>query len=320
MGRQRIPAIAWALLALPVGFWGGGYTATAVATEHTSGLMLAGLRCLPTLAVMPLAVLLGARLPRGANLRGAAISGVLVVTVFFIGLSEGTSHAGAANAAVLISAAPLWVALLARVFLHERIAPTATAGLGLGFAGIVLMVSRQLGGTHGAGDLALGIGLALAAGIAWAAGTMVIRRLAVRDPKLDFVGLTAVQYLVGSPILVVVAFALKGTGGTQWGSIDLWGATLWLAIGSSAIATVAFFMSLRWLDAAKASSSQFLVPVVAVVVELVRGHAPGGLVLVGMTLAILGVALVVAGESARGAVRRRRTSPAAATGSPPPTR
>lgn len=305
MRRGSTPIVAWALLALPVGFWGGGYTATSVATDHTSGLFLAGLRTLPTLAVLPLALLLGARLPRGADIRGAVSSGLLVVTVFFIGISEATKHAGAANAAVLISAAPLWVALLARVFLRERIPRTAVAGLLLGFAGIVVMVSRQLGGSHGASDLTIGIGLALAAGIAWAAGTMIVRRMAVRNPQLDFVGLTAAQYLAGSPILIVVAFAVKGTGGTDWGSIDLWGATLWLALGSSALATGAFFMSLRWLNAAQTSSSQFLVPVVAVIVELGRGHTPGGLVLVGMALAIAGVALVVAGEAARSALARR---------------
>ena len=306
MTAARVPLVAWALLALPVGFWGGGYTATSIATDHTSGLMLAGLRTLPTLAVLPLALLLGARLPKGRDaVVSAVVSGLLVVTVFFIGISEGTHFAGAANAAVLISAAPLWVALLARLFLGERVRPAALAGLLLGFAGIVLMVSRQLGGSHRAGDFALGIGLALIAGIAWAAGTMIVRRQAVRDPKLDFVGLTIAQYLAGSPILIIVAFAVKGTGGTDWGSGDLWGGTLWLALGSSALATVAFFMSLRWLDAAQTASAQFLVPVVAVIIELVRGHAPDGLVLVGMALAIAGVALVVAGERARGALGRR---------------
>ena len=306
MTVARVPLVAWALLALPVGFWGGGYTATSIATDHTSGLMLAGLRTLPTLAVLPLALLLGARLPKGRDaVVSAVVSGLLVVTVFFIGISEGTHFAGAANAAVLISAAPLWVALLARLFLGERVRPAALAGLLLGFAGIVLMVSRQLGGSHRAGDFALGIGLALIAGIAWAAGTMIVRRQAVRDPKLDFVGLTIAQYLAGSPILIIVAFAVKGTGGTDWGSGDLWGGTLWLALGSSALATVAFFMSLRWLDAAQTASAQFLVPVVAVIIELVRGHAPGGLVLVGMALAIAGVALVVAGERARSALGRR---------------
>lgn len=310
-GPGRAPLGAWLLLLLPVGFWGGGYTATAVATEHTSGLMLAGLRCLPTLAVLPLAPLFGARLPRGQVLRDGALSGFLVVTVFLLGISEGTAHAGAANAAVLISAAPLWVALLARLFLGERIRPPAAAGLLLGFAGIVLMVSRQLGGGRGAGELALGLGIALAAGIAWAGATMIVRRLAVANPGLDVVGLSVVQYLVGAPILIVVGFAVRGTGGTDWTSLDLWGGAMWLGFGSSAIATVTFFLCLRWLDATRTSSSQFLVPVIAVVVEAVRGNAPGGLVLLGMALAIAGVALVVAGDRLVAAAVRRPPGQAA---------
>jgi len=170
------------------------------------------------------------------------------------------------------------------------------------------MVSRQLGGDHDSGDLALGIGLALLAGIGWAGGTMIVRRLVVRKASFDFVGLTTVQYLAGSPPLIALALGVEGVHGTDWGSSGLWGGTLWLALGSSAVATLAFFMALRWLDATRTSSSQFLVPVVAVVVETVRGHAPGGLVMVGMALAIVGVALVVAGETAVAARGRRRAA------------
>lgn len=304
MTGTRVPPFAWALLAFPVCFWGGGYTATAIATEHTSGLMLAALRCLPPLAVIPIALALGMRLPRGAALKGGIVSGLLVVVVFVAGTSLGAENGGAANAAVLASAAPLWVAVLGRAFLKERIAPATAAGLMLGFAGIVVMVARQLG-DGGSGSLAFGICMSALAGLAWASGTLIVRRLAVRDPKLDVVGLTAVQYLAGCPILIVIGFAAEGTGGTDWGSIDVWGAVLWLGLGSAVLATAAFYTSLRWLDAAKTSSSQFLVPVVSVAVELVRGHAPSGLALIGIALAILGVFLVVAGERIRGALARR---------------
>jgi drug/metabolite transporter (DMT)-like permease len=301
----RVPPGAWALLVFPVCFWGGGYTATTIATEHTPALMLAALRCLPPLVAIPVAMLFGMRLPRGANLRGGILSGLLVVVVFVLGTTLGAHNAGAANAAVLASAAPLWVAVLGRSFLRERVSPVAAVGLALGFAGIVVMVARQLGGAGATGDLRLGIAMSAIAGLAWASGTLMVRRLAVRDPKLDFVGLTAVQYLVGCPILVAVGFAAEGTGSTDWASVDMWGAALWLGLGSAVLATAVFFMSLRWLDAAKTSSVQFLVPVVAVGVELVRGHAPSGLALIGIALAIGGVFLVVAGERVRGALARR---------------
>ena len=65
-----------------------------------------------------------------------------------------------------------------------------------------------------------------------------------------------------------------------------------LAIGSSAIAYLAFFAALRRVEAAQASAWLFLVPVVAVVVELALGEVPDGIVLVGMALAIAGVALI----------------------------
>mgnify|MGYP006293187755 CR=1 FL=1 len=205
MAAGRVPPVAWLLLALPVCFWGGGYTATAIATEHTSGLFLA------TLAALPLMMLVTrSRLPRGEALAGAALSGLLVVTLFFVGISEGTRLAGAANAAVLISAAPLWVAVLGRLLLGERIRRAALAGLLLGFTGIVLMVSHQLGGDHDSGDLALGISLALLAGIGWAGGTMIVRRLVVRKASFDFVGLTTVQYIAGSPLLIALALGVEG--------------------------------------------------------------------------------------------------------------
>ena len=53
-----------------------------------------------------------------------------------------------------------------------------------------------------------------------------------------------------------------------------------------------FALALRAIPATRASAWQFLAPVVAVVVELVFGDAPGAVVLLGMALAICGVALV----------------------------
>ena len=50
--------------------------------------------------------------------------------------------------------------------------------------------------------------------------------------------------------------------------------------------------ALKRLPATIVSSTQFLVPVVAVIIEMVLGHIPSGLVLAGMLITIAGVALV----------------------------
>ena len=48
----------------------------------------------------------------------------------------------------------------------------------------------------------------------------------------------------------------------------------WVSIGSSAIASLAYFTALRHVPATRASAWQFLAPVVAVAVEVGRGNAP----------------------------------------------
>lgn len=56
-----------------------------------------------------------------------------------------------------------------------------------------------------------------------------------------------------------------------------------------------FNLALRRIPATRATGWQFLAPVVAVVVEAARGDAPGLATVIGMALAIAGVAIVSLG-------------------------
>jgi drug/metabolite transporter (DMT)-like permease len=215
-----------------------------------------------------------------------------MVTIYFEGFAEGVIRAGAGNASVLASTSPLFVLVFARLFLGERMPWAGALGLVCGFVGIVLMVSSQLGGGHGS-SLALGMAVALVAGASWAVGTLLVKWLAERDPDLDIIGLTAGQYLIGGGLLVVLAFAIDGTQGTDWSSGEFWAAVAFLAIGAGVIAVLGFFGALKRLPATVVSSSQILVPVVAVLIEAVRGHPPTAVVLAGMAFAVGGVALVI---------------------------
>jgi drug/metabolite transporter (DMT)-like permease len=283
---------AYGLLAFPVFFWGGAYRATAVAGDHASSTMAAGLRCavaaLLLAAIVPIARV---RLPQGRAAFWSAVTGVLMVTLFFEGLVEGTVRAGPGNAAVLTTTSPLFVAIFARAFLGEHLSALRILGLLAGFGGIVLMVWPQLG--DAGDDLAIGIAWSLAGAVGWAVGTIVIKRMTDKDPALDLVGLTTIQYMLGGGLLMIVALAIDGTSGTDWSSGDLWGATAYMAVGSSAIATIAFFSALKRLSATVVSAATILVPVVAVAIEAVRGVYPETIVLGGIALAVGGVALVV---------------------------
>lgn len=280
-------------LLVTIFFWGTAFRASAIAAEHTSPIMITALRAAPAaLVLLAAALVLRSRLPGRGLWLATTITGFLMVTLTLEGIAEGTARAGAGNAAILTNSSPFFVLILARLFLGERTSPIAIGGLVAGFAGVVVMVSSQIGEVADTADFALGMSLALLGALGWAVGVLISKGLFTRHPDLDVVGFSVGQYVVGGTAAVVLAFALKGTGGTDWSSGDLWGAIAWISIGASGIATLTFFGALRRLSATTVTAWQFLAPVVAVVTEIVYGNTPDGLVLVGMALAIVGVAVV----------------------------
>ncbi len=295
MARAALPLPAvgpFTLLGLSVVLWGTGWWLIALASEHAPPLIVAMLRTAPVFPVLLLALpLLGARLPRGRLLLWAIVTGLMMVAFFQFALTEGVARIGAGNTVVLVNTPPLIVAVLAFFLLSERLSRRAIVGLPVGFVGVVLLVSAQLSGDVSATALLTGVAFALAAALGWAIGTMMLRFVAQRYDDVDMAGVTAVQFIVAGVLLTPLALAVNGVDDTDWGSAELWAAVAWIG-PVAGIATILFFASLKRLEAARASAWLFLIPTIAVIVEIVRGNAPGALVLAGMFLTILGVALV----------------------------
>lgn len=281
------------LLAATVIIWGTGYWPTAVAADYSPPLLVAGLRLVSSALVLVVAALLmRGQIPRGRLMGWAVVTGLLMVALFHWGITESITRAGAGTSAVLVNTNPLIVLVLAWIFLRERLSPLGIVGLSIGFGGVVLMVSSQLGGNADTSQLLIGSAIALTAALGWAVGVMIVRHLSQQPGGVEMMGFTAVQFIASSIVLIPIGFALEGTSSTNWSSGTFWGSMLW--IGPAAGLGVAFFyMALKHLSAAKTSSALFLVPAVAVIVEIARGNAPSALVLVGMVVAVLGVALAV---------------------------
>ena len=272
--------------------WGTGWWPIALASEHAPPLTVAGLRTAPVVPVLLLALpILGARLPRGRLLVWAIVSGLIMVALFQFALTEGVARIGAGNTVVLVNTPPLIVAVLAWLLLSERLTARAIVGLPLGFVGVVLLVSAQLSGDISTSALLTGVAFGLTAALGWALGTMLLRRVAQRYDDVDMAGITTVQFVVAGALLFPLAMAVNGVGDTDWGSAELWASVAWIG-PVAGIATILFFASLKRLPAARASAWLFLIPTIAVILEIARGKAPDALVLSGMFLTILGVALV----------------------------
>ena len=104
-------------------------------------------------------------------------------------------------------------------------------------------------------------------------------------------GFAATQFSTAAAVLLVAGFAVNGTASTTWGSGELWAVIFWIG-PVSGIAMVLFFLALKRLPAARVSAPMFLIPAVAIVVEIVRGNTPTAIVLLGMIVAVIGVGLV----------------------------
>jgi drug/metabolite transporter (DMT)-like permease len=297
------------LLAIAVLIWGCTPRMTAVAGPHVDSLTLTTLRAVPTAVLLLLALpLLRYRMPRGWTVWGwTALSGLLMVTVFLAGFTEAVIRSGPGNAVVLASTAPFFVAILGRLLFNERVPAQTVVGLVVGFVGVILVVSSELGSHEAASNLAVGMALALAAALGWAVGTIVVKELLAKHPDVDVVGLTTGQYVVGGLALLALSVGAEGTGNADWDSGELWLAVAFISIVGCAIATLAYFGALRRMSATRATTWLFLSPVVAVLLEIVLGHTPEPTTLVGMAVTIAGVAIVSAASDAR-----RVTTPALA--------
>lgn len=295
-GVRRGEALGIAMLAFSVVTWGLTPRVTAEATPYADPLILTSLRAAPTAIVLLLVLpILRYRLPdnRADWIRTAA-SGLLMVTWFLFAFTESVGKVGPGIAIVLMSTSPFFIATAERYLMGKRLTPLMLAGMVIGFGGMVLVVSSQIDATGGTRDMFVGMALAISAAVAWAAGTLIVADQIRRRPDTDLVGVTTGQYVIGGVVLLGLALAIEGPGGAQWSSGTLWLATAFISIVGSAIATITYFTSLRWLDPAAVTTWLFLSPVVAVLLEIVLGNTPEPIVLVGMLVTIVGVGIVSA--------------------------
>ena len=107
----------------------------------------------------------------------------------FVLYGLGLLVASVTKTTVLFYLTPVWATLFAYIFLHERFGFGRWLAIISGITGCLLVMRINF--------LAFGFNnadlLGLMSGIAWAAGSVVIRRY----PKADFLHITFMQYLVG---------------------------------------------------------------------------------------------------------------------------
>jgi drug/metabolite transporter (DMT)-like permease len=117
-----------------------------------------------------------------------------------------------------------------------------------------------------------------------------MRVLTDREPDLDIPGITAAQFLAGG--IPLIPLVLLDGGSTEWSDPTVLAQLAYLIIGGQVLVYLGFNAALSRWPSTRVYAWTFLVPVVAVAVEAIRGQLPGVPATIGVIIVIIGVAIV----------------------------
>jgi drug/metabolite transporter (DMT)-like permease len=224
------------------------------------------------------------------------VCGVTWFGIYNIALNDSERRIDAATAAMLVQVGPIVVALLAALFLGERLTGWLLAGIGVAFAGVVVIGVAMRGG---GGSNLTGVLLGLLAAVTYAIGVVtqkvLLRRLS---------GLEVVCYACWIGVVVCLPWSGDLVGVVQDGDAAnlLW--IGYLGFFPTALAFSLWAFALRYADAGRQAITTFLVPLItALMAWVVLDEVPPALAFVGGALCIVGVL-----------VTRRKPRPAVPSG------
>ena len=295
---------------------GANYSVMQLALEHTTPLVLTGLRlAIGGAALLAFTRWRGETLPRDPKvLLGIFGVSLCVTTLSSMTLVTGVSLVPAGVAALLSSLVPVWTALLAFGLLHERLTRGAATGVIIGLVGAVVLSSPAIDGTTSLrGVLVLGL-----SGLAWAAGIVLLRWWDFGD--VGPVMITTVQLLMSTVVVIPIALIVEGTDRTDVG-LPLLVPLLYASIPSLAITFALMARITVDGSATQASSVAYLTPVFGVLFAwIIRSNRLAPAEWIGGALLVLGVVLVTSARpNPKTAAARATTGGEAGTGELPGT-
>jgi drug/metabolite transporter (DMT)-like permease len=231
--------------------------------------------------------------PRSRSAVGhSAVVGLLLQGAYLGGVFNAI-HAGmsAGLAALIVGMQPLLTSILGQALLGERVVLRQWFGLGLGLVGVALVVGAPLvTGAAGMGQVTpFALAAVLLALLGGTLGTLYQRRFCRDVPLL---GGTTIQSLAAGTIMLPAAL-LTETMQIQWTPSFLF-AMAWLILVLSLGATLLLMALIRRTSAARVASLFYLVPpATAIQAYFLFGERLDALALLGMTIAVAGVALVL---------------------------
>lgn len=273
--------------------WGASFVATKVALRDVQPFTVVWLRFAMGVAVLGLVVIRRGQwaLPARRELLAFAGIGFLGITFHQWLQSTALVSAQATTTAWIVSTSPVFIAILGALALRERLSPAQTAGIILATAGVLLLVSRgDLRSLFAGGAWTFGDVLIMISAVNWAVFSVLSRGLMLRHPPAR-----ALLFVMSLGWIFTTILFLPFSGLADIANLTRpgWWGILFLGIGCSGLAYIAWYDALQVLPVSQAGVFLYLEPVVTVIVAWWILAEPVTLVaLAGGVIILLGVWLV----------------------------
>ncbi len=265
--------------------WGGSFLFMRIASPEFGPIALIAVR-VAVAALVLLPFLLRADNARIVLQRapGMLLLGLVNSALPFCLFAYATLSLSAGFTAVINAVAPLFTAVVAFLWLGERLSRASVIGLLVGFGGVVLLLSPKLDWQMGAATL--GIAAAMLASFSYG--------IAANYTKEYFAGVGSLELAAGSQLgatvlLLPLCFWFWPDTTPSTGA---WMAVLTLGVVCTGAAYILFFRLIARLGPSRAITVTFLVPIAAMVFgALFLGEAITLTMVLGCGLILLGTAL-----------------------------
>ena len=282
------PQMFASLAAVFVLFWSSGFVAAKFGFPYAEPFTFLGTRfVIASVLLMALCLALRARWPRRLrDLGHIAVAGLLVQGVYLTGVYYGIFLGVSVGVmALIVGLQPLITGALAGLFLRESVSRWQWVGLALGFGGLSMVVAEKVA----LGEAVwFGYVLGLMGLVAITVGTLYQKRFC---SGFDLLTMVTIQNCVSCVLMLALAGMFE-TMEVAWTGEYLF-ALLWSAVFLSVAAIMVFYYLVARGASTKVTSLIYLSPpTTAVMGWLVFDETLAMLAIVGMVVAMAGVAMV----------------------------
>lgn len=230
---------------------------------------------------------------------GLALLAGAFLGVHFATWISSLEYTSVVNSVVLVSTAPLWVALLAAFFLGEKLTQWIIFGLLLALGGVVLVsLAGDVGEPPTRHAPVLGNGLAIAGALAIACYVTIGRRLRAQLSVIPYIWLV----YSAAAIMMLVTIVVSGDAAEVPdlpGEVFLW--LLLMGLIPQLIGHSSFNYALGFLPAAYVSTMSLGEPIGSALLAIVLfGEWPVILQIVGGVLILVGIGVSTRGQVSTG--------------------